>query len=174
MTVVTERFDGVGRVERRRIRPAARWIALLASIMLIGLGLVVGGPISAAEAAHGAKYEKSAARHTNAERTSRGLVKLRWSSCLDRYAEAQAMRMAQRQSLQHQSLGPILRHCNLRSTGENIAVGYPSGKSVTRAWMNSPHHRENILRKEYRNYGLGAYKDSHGRWWVSHVFGRKA
>ncbi|SDR89495.1 CAP domain-containing protein [Microlunatus soli] len=172
MTAITERINTLGRSRRSRIQ--RKLIALSATIVLLGLFPVIGGPVATAEAAHGAKYEKSAARHTNAERTSRGLVKLRWSACLDRYAEAQAKRMAQRQSLQHQRLRPILSQCGLRSTGENIAVGYRSGKAVTRAWMASPDHRENILRKEYRNYGLGAHKDSHGRWWVSHVFGRKA
>lgn len=156
---------------RRRIR---RQLVLLAASLLIAAVAVAGGPVATAEAAHGHKYEQSAARHTNHERDKRGLVKLKWNRCLDKYAEAQAKRMAKRQSLQHQALGPILDRCNLRSAGENIAVGYPGGKSVTKAWMRSPDHRENILRKVYRNYGLGAYKDSHGQWWVSHVFGRKA
>ena len=158
-----------------RMRRFSLRIATTLSIALVtAFAVVVGGPSPAAQAADGHKYEMNVARRTNHERTSRGLVKLSWSRCLDHYAEAQARRMAQLQSLQHQDLRPILSHCHLQMTGENIAVGYPGAKSVTRAWMNSPEHRANILRKGYRNYGLGAYRDSHGTWWVSHVFGRKA
>ncbi|QDP96431.1 CAP domain-containing protein [Microlunatus elymi] len=141
--------------------------------VLMGATAVLGGPLAPAEAASmGHDYEQSVARLTNHERTKRGLVKLSWGSCLDRYAEAQATWMAKHQKLHHQDLHPILRACDLTWVGENIAVGYPTPAAVTKAWMKSPGHRENILRKQYRRYGLGAYKDSHGRWWVSHVFGR--
>ncbi|HEY9294516.1 MAG TPA: CAP domain-containing protein [Microlunatus sp.] len=141
---------------------------------LLAATAVIGGPVTTAQAATGHEYEMSVARLTNHERTSRGLVKLTWGSCLDRYAEAQAKWMAKHQNLQHQNLRPILGNCDMNLVGENIAVGYPTAKAVTRAWMKSPGHRENILKKQYRRYGLGAYKDSHGRWWVSHVFGRRA
>jgi len=40
-------------------------------------------------------------------------------------------------------------------------------------WMNSPPHRENILRPQYRLVGLGARKSQEGSWYVSQVFGRK-
>lgn len=150
-----------------------RLVAGLVTSTLLGAAGIATAPAESAEAAAmGHDYELAAARYTNHERTTRGLVKLRWGSCLDRYAEAQATRMAKRQELKHQDLWPILRNCDLTMVGENIAVGYPSGKAVTRAWMNSPGHRANILNKRFRRYGLGAYKDSHGRWWVSQVLGR--
>jgi uncharacterized protein YkwD len=160
----------VGRRWRSR---AGRLAAGLLAAALLGAGATVAGPTDPARAASmGHDYELAAARASNNERTSRGLVKLAWGSCLDRYAEAQAARMAKRQQLKHQDLRPILRACDLTMVGENIAVGYPSGKAVTRAWMNSAGHRENILNKRYRRYGIGAHKDSHGRWWVSQVLGR--
>jgi uncharacterized protein YkwD len=150
-----------------------RLIAGLISSALLGLAAILAAPVDSARAASmGHAYEQAAARASNHARTSRGLVKLTWGSCLDRFAGAQAARMAKRQQLEHQDLRPILRACHLRSVGENIAVGYPTGKAVTRAWMKSPGHRANILHKSFRRYGLGAYKDSHGRWWVSQVLGR--
>jgi len=162
--------DAAGRPRRSR---TGRLFAGLIAGALLGVAATVAAPAEPANAASmGHAYEKAAARYSNHERTSRGRVKLTWGSCLDRYAEAQAARMAKRQQLKHQDLRPILRACNLTMVGENIAVGYPSGKAVTRAWMKSPGHRANILNKSYRRYGLGAYKDSHGRWWVSQVLGR--
>jgi len=81
--------------------------------------------------------------------------------------------MARRGELVHQSLSPIMRRCHLSSSGENIAVGYTSGREVVdTGWMHSAGHRENILRPSYRLMGIGAHRDASGRWWVSQVFGR--
>ena len=41
--------------------------------------------------------------------------------------------------------------------GENLAYGYKSANSVVDAWMNSPTHRENILRPEYRTIAISLY-----------------
>ncbi len=158
-----------GRRSARRRRLAS---LVLSVLTLTGLTAVAAPPARAATPGH--HYEHSVAVHTNAERTQRHRVKLRWNRCLDRYAEAQAVRMATRQTLQHQALLPILTRCHLNLVGENIAVGYRTGHAATVAWMHSPGHRANILRKRYRLYGVGAHKDAHGIWWVSHVFGRKA
>jgi len=58
--------------------------------------------------------------------------------------------------------------------GENIAMGYSSGRVVVnRGWMHSDGHRANILRREYRLMGIGAARDASGRWWASQVFGRR-
>jgi uncharacterized protein YkwD len=156
------------RTGRRRVASIA-----LSALALSGLTAVTA-PQHADAVTASSRYEGDVAKYTNAERTKRGLVKLKWNGCLDRYAEAQAVRMAKRHSLQHQALLPILKNCHMNLVGENIAMGYPSGKAATAAWMHSPGHRANILKPSYRLLGHGAYRDSHGTWWVSHVFGRKA
>lgn len=53
--------------------------------------------------------------------------------------------------------------------GENIAYGsgsYGEPDSIMRAWMNSKGHRHNILKKEFREIGIGTYtgtyKDTKG------------
>lgn len=43
--------------------------------------------------------------------------------------------------------------------GENIAAGQQSAEEVVDAWMNSPGHRENILRSSYSEIGIGAVYD---------------
>ncbi len=118
-----------------------------------------------------AKYEADVVRATNAERTSRDLAALRTQACVDRFAEAQAARMAREQRMFHQDLGPILDECQLRTVGENVAAGYASGQAVTAGWMGSAGHRRNILTVDYRLLGVGAAKGANGVWYAAQVFG---
>jgi uncharacterized protein YkwD len=117
-------------------------------------------------------YARSAINATNHVRSNHGLHLLKRSDCLARFAWAQARRMANRHSMFHQDLGPILRTCHLRMAGENVAFGYPTGRATVDAWMRSAPHRANILTPGYRQIGLGAVRGSDGLWYVSQVFGR--
>ena len=40
-------------------------------------------------------------------------------------------------------------------TAENLGLGHVNGTAVVQGWMNSPGHRQNILLKDLREYGLG-------------------
>ena len=40
-------------------------------------------------------------------------------------------------------------------TSENIAMGQPTASAVVADWMKSKGHRDNILRKAARDYGVG-------------------
>jgi uncharacterized YkwD family protein len=42
--------------------------------------------------------------------------------------------------------------------GENIAKGQPTPQEVMTAWMNSPGHRDNILKPNYTTIGVAYYK----------------
>jgi uncharacterized protein YkwD len=45
-----------------------------------------------------------------------------------------------------------------RSLGENIAWGsgtFATPRSIMREWMDSPGHRDNILRAKFREIGIG-------------------
>lgn len=44
--------------------------------------------------------------------------------------------------------------------GENLAEGFFSVESVIQAWMNSPTHKENILRGDYEEIGFGIVQGS--------------
>ncbi len=117
------------------------------------------------------RYEADVVSGTNAERTKRGLRPLSTQACVDRYAEQQAARMASERRMYHQDLGPILGACNLRTVGENVAYGYPSGAAVMAGWMGSTGHRNNILNSGYRLLGVGAAQSADGRWYAAQVFG---
>ena len=43
---------------------------------------------------------------------------------------------------------------NYDEAGENLAKNYSSIDTVMTAWMNSPEHRENILKKDYKDVGF--------------------
>ncbi|GAB3255608.1 CAP domain-containing protein [Nocardioides dilutus] len=122
-----------------------------------------------------AKYQRQAHNTTNKHREAHGLRELRRTDCVQRFAVRQAKRMAKQEEMFHQDLGPILEACGLNAVGENVAYGYPTGRSVVNdGWMNSPGHRANILNPDFRLMGIGARKGDNGRWYVAQVFGRKA
>jgi len=145
-------------------------LALLTAALVSGAVWLV--PAEAATPA--ATYSTQAFGATNAHRADHDRVRLKKSACLTRMAQRWAKHMARTGRMVHQDLGPITSRCDLSWTGENIAMGYSNGRAVVnRGWMHSAGHRENILRPQYRLMGIGAYRDGHGRWWASQVFGRR-
>ncbi|MBQ7241861.1 MAG: hypothetical protein IJS35_03645 [Firmicutes bacterium] len=50
--------------------------------------------------------------------------------------------------------------------GENIAEGMLNPDTVMEAWMNSPGHKANILKKEFKKIGIGVYEKSGITYWV--------
>ncbi len=96
----------------------------------------------------------------NQARAAQGLRLLEWDSALAAAALNHCVRMAAEGPLSHQYDGePDLSerashagaHFNL--VEENIAEGNEPG-SIHQAWMNSPHHRENLLNPEVDRVGL--------------------
>jgi uncharacterized protein YkwD len=152
-----------------RLRMSA---AVVATTLTVSLG--TAAPADAAQTAAG-KYANAAHKATNNVRENHDRRALRKNDCLKRFAVRQARRMANRNEMFHQDLGAIMNKCNLNAAGENVAYGYPTGRSVVRdGWMKSEGHRANILRRTYRIMGIGARKGDDGRWYVAQVFGRKA
>lgn len=117
------------------------------------------------------RYESDILAGTNAERTKAGVTPLTAQACVDSFAQIQARKMADESRMYHQDLSPILSTCGLRMVGENVAEGFPDGPAVMTGWMNSPGHKANILKPEYRLLGVGAAQNSAGRWYSAQVFG---
>ena len=104
----------------------------------------------------------------NQERAAHGLPLLRESAKLRRAARSHSNDMVARDYFDHDTRGGpdmadrILRTGYARgqgwSLGENIAWGTGSlatAAEIERAWMESPGHRANILRREFREIGIG-------------------
>ena len=146
----------------------------VAVAVTLGLTLGTAAPAEAGRTPAG-RYANQAHKATNNARASQDMKALRKNDCLKRFAVRQAKRMANQNTMYHQDLGPIMDACKLNTAGENVAYGYPTGRSVVwDGWMHSEGHRANILSSSYRIMGIGARKGSDGRWYVAQVFGRKA
>lgn len=116
---------------------------------------------------------------TNAERAERGLEPLLSCGNLHVAAQRHAQDMKDQDFFDHTNPftgdDPSARAIQAgyeAGAGENIAMGYPSPKSVTRGWMNSDGHRENIL-NGYTHLGIGIvlggsgdYGDGEWFYWV--------
>ncbi|MCL2580020.1 MAG: CAP domain-containing protein [Oscillospiraceae bacterium] len=60
---------------------------------------------------------------------------------------------------------------DLFSWGENIAYGQQTPAAVVADWMDSPTHRENILRERFTLIGVGFHQDERGRYHWVQLFG---
>lgn len=154
----------------RRTLASVLATTLTVTLLALGLGLTAT-PAEAASAA--SKYGTAAEKATNQQRVKHDRVKLKGSKCLKRQAKRHARNMARKRDIWHQDLRKVLAKCDMRMVGENVAMGYRSGRSVVnQGWMKSPGHRENILRRQYRRSEVAAIKGSDGRWYAVQLFGR--
>ena len=106
----------------------------------------------------------------NAERTSRGMRKLKASPQLGRSAQRFSAMMVQESFFDHVSPGGSTLLSRVRrgtdyltgalnyALGENIAWGsghYATPAETVVGWMNSAGHRRNILNRRFRHVGIG-------------------
>ncbi len=119
---------------------------------------------------------------TNTERLSNNLPELRESPVLAEAARLKAEDMASKSYFAHTSpegktpwywLGRV--GYSYIYAGENLAVNFIDSADVTRAWMNSPTHRANIVHGAYTEVGTGiatgVYKGNETVF-VAQVYGR--
>lgn len=116
-------------------------------------------------------------RHVNEERTSRGLPALSYSNQLENVAQSHSEDMADRGYFSHESPSGVgireryRRHGAPCSTGGENIFKTQSGTSAEQvlaeetvdAWMDSPGHRQNILRGGYNAQAIGI---AEGEEWV--------
>jgi uncharacterized protein YkwD len=113
----------------------------------------------------------------NAERQKANLSPVTWNAKLETAAQGHADDMRVRNYFDHntpEGLTPVDRmkaagyvvtctQCSWSvAYGENIARGQTTPEQVMNDWMNSEHHRENILSKDFREIGVGIS----GTYWV--------
>ena len=104
----------------------------------------------------------------NRERGARGLPKLREHAALREAAEGHSVQMVDAQFFSHDAvdgrdmvdriLGAGYARGQAWSLGENIAWGtgpLATAAGIHRSWMRSPGHKANILRRQFREIGIG-------------------
>ncbi|MGJ9423037.1 CAP domain-containing protein [Aeromicrobium sp. CF3.5] len=144
-------------------------------VALLGCVLVISftSPASAAMTT----WERSAITQVNAERRDAGLGANTAQSCLQRYADIHADRMAAQRKIYHRTtaqLQNLLKRCGLRWIGENLASGpNMSPTTAVRSWMGSTGHRRNLLYASSNRIGSAYTKGSDGRnYWIQ-LYGRR-
>jgi uncharacterized protein YkwD len=148
--------------------------AVVAALSIPGSAAAAGPAACASADARPAQVsERTVIRSTlcvvNAERARHGLRPLRLNRRLARAARHHSEDMARNGYFDHTSRSGASFVDRIRRTGylsgvrawrvaENIAWGtgsQASPRAITRAWMNSPGHRANILDGSYREIGIG-------------------
>lgn len=103
---------------------------------------------------------------TNINRQNNGLPALRENSKLDEAAMNKAKDIFDKQYFEHisptgkgpQDLAADVGYDYI-AIGENLALGnFANDQELLDGWMNSPGHRENILRKGYKELGVAVLK----------------
>jgi uncharacterized protein YkwD len=97
----------------------------------------------------------------NKARADRGLRRLCVHPALQRAARAHSVSMIRNDYFSHGNFGARLKNhgYRYRTAGENIARGSGSLGApgpIFRGWMQSPGHRSNILKRGFREVGIGA------------------
>ena len=100
---------------------------------------------------------------TNEERVTQNLGNLTRNPVLDEAARLKAMHMRAEGYFDHWSpegVSPWFwfdqAGYNYVHAGENLAIYFDESEDVVQAWMESPLHKENILRPEYTEIGVAA------------------
>lgn len=137
-----------------------------------------------------AAYEQEVVDRVNAIRAQHQLPPLKRVPPLDEAARYHGNDLGQDNYFDHdtydRSGGKLVEVCewfsriqsyytNWWSLAENIAAGYSTPESVMNGWMNSPGHRDNILRESVWEIGVGYYQGGgdYYRYWVQD-FGRRS
>jgi uncharacterized protein YkwD len=89
----------------------------------------------------------------NADRNANGVASDPMSGMLMYKAQAWADRLARENTLYHSALTDGISGC-WRSLGENVGYGRSIGE-VEQAYMASPHHRENIVNRNFNYAAVG-------------------
>src|SRR3989344_4995211 len=121
---------------------------------------------------------------TNDSRVANEIGALKVSSLLEAAAKEKAEDMVRKGYFAHVSpegLTPWhwFREAgyNFAYAGENLAVNFTDSKDITKAWLNSPTHKANILNQNFTEIGIGTAKGNfEGREvvFVVQLFGRPA
>lgn len=138
---------------------------------------ITGGPsatVAAAAAYRSApdRYENRVVYWTNVKRRRHGLPALRKRACPDHYAESWVRHLARTGSFYHQDVTRMFSCHRVRVAGENLARGNVTPRQVVNAWMRSPEHRANILKRRYTHIGVGSVYSmvDGGRLYTSQTF----
>jgi len=150
-------------VERRR------WLAAIALGLAATIVLGLAPARSEARTTHLRRAHMVSITNHDRERHSRRDLKL--NAEISHYAKQHSRQMARRGAIFHSTtstLQRVLAPYAWSIGGENVGVG-GSLDQLEAAFMASPEHRENILRRRFDHVAVGIVSRS-GRLWVTVIF----
>ena len=135
-------------------------ISVAAELSALGFMLPLLGAMGPERAA---VYVSVLEAYANTARTEAGLSPLADNALLIKAAKQKAEDMAAKGYFSHTSPNgsepwDFIRAVgyDYRAAGENLAVNFSDSRILHDAWMNSPGHRDNILRGEFTEIGIGS------------------
>jgi uncharacterized protein YkwD len=138
-------------------------IRRLPILSLLVTGILLSPMLELRPAEAGPRTDAAFVASTNALRKAKGLPKMRVSATLSKLAYRHSVAMARKERLWHNDISGATNHWVWLA--QNVGVGR-SVASLQQAFMNSPSHRANILRRKANVFGVGTYI-SKGRIWVT-------
>lgn len=159
-------------------RAVTRFLAVLATSVVVSLTALTAAPAQAQTWVVPApnlaldpvvdlvEFENRVMVGINEVRTAAGLRPVRqFDSCVDQMAESWATRIATTGDLVHRDQNLVLRRCNQSWAGEDLVRGtLLTPEIVVQAWLDSPSHREILLKKRASRAGIAISIDSSGRY----------
>jgi len=144
-------------------RLLAKWLGLLLGMALLApaLSTALAGPAYADPGSEEAQFVAL----TNQLRVNHGLQPLASSGTLVSVARRWSSNMAAAGAISHNMNLPNEVSLAWEKLGENVGTG-STVDSIQNAFINSPHHYENLVDPVYNYVGIGVV-DSGGRIWVT-------
>src|SRR5437660_5986172 len=144
-------------------RLLAKWLGLLLGMALLApaLSTALAGPAYADPGSEEAQFVAL----TNQLRVNHGLQPLASSGTLVSVARRWSSNMASAGAISHNMNLPNEVSLAWEKLGENVGTG-STVDSIQNAFINSPHHYENLVDPVYNYVGIGVV-DSGGRIWVT-------
>ena len=153
----------------------ARRTTSLVKLALFAAAAVVSPLLVATANARTASGEASTSRAlVDSARRDGGRSGLAFDARLERVARAQSAQMAQQGRVFHNTrLGRDVSAAGVdwRWVGENVGVG-PDAGLIHQGFMDSPPHRDVLMRAEATAFGVGAVIGPDGRLYITQVYAR--
>jgi uncharacterized protein YkwD len=133
--------------------------------------------LSITSASYASDQEYKILQSTNQQRKKVGLRPLVINEKLMNVARSHSAAMAKAGKMSHNLHGQDLVSRVKKSgygyvaIGENIGQS-ASGRDMVKMWMNSYHHKQNILNREFRSIGIGIAVAPNGTKYYTQVFGK--
>ena len=111
------------------------------------------------------EFESRILIRVNRVRARRGLSQVRvFQSCVDGYAERWSQQLRTSGELVHRDLDAVLGGCDLTWVGENLVSGTDlRPRAAVRAWLDSPAHRQVLMKPRAALAGVGVRISGDGR-----------